>query len=206
MNLTEVVKRIEQFPGALVDCSFGQGRDAFLKQLEARTGRNEKYSVDMYIEDCRDTIAELIERVATYEIPDDYISFLELYGGFLLDFDDYHLSTLGIGPMVENWYSSIDSDDALSEINQYGFIHVGGLSFGKYPEEKIQVVTFLQDLAGTIEKHCVIGIGPWRVDTLTPIDISKDIHAYPDYWRKVANSFTEWLVQVAETQGRFGYL
>ena len=205
MDVKDAIEQIRLYPGALVDCSFGQGRDVFLEQLEERTGRNEAYSVDNYIEDCRDTIAGLIQRVAPYEVPKDYIFFLEYYGGIFIEGDNHTLSILGTGPNVEEWYSSVESDDALLEVGRQGFLKLGSLNFARNEENNSQRIAYFLDLAGNVQKHCVIGVGPWGKETLTPIDILKNIHAYHEMWKKVANSFTAWLEQAAITKGGFGY-
>jgi hypothetical protein len=203
--MREAIDSIKQFPETLVDCSFGQGRDMFLKQLEERNGRDEEDSVDAYIEDCQNTITGLVRRAKPYNVPDDYIFFLENYGGLFLWDDKYTLSLLGTGPMVEEWYSSVVSDDALLEAGQYGFLTIGSLNFNEQHKYKFQYVTFFLDLAGNVQKHCVIGVGPWGAETLTPLDILPGLHDHPDRWRKTANSFTEWLEQAADTKGAFGY-
>jgi hypothetical protein len=205
VDVKEIVERIRLLPEAFVDCGFRQGRDAFLRQLESRTGKDEAHLVDVYIEGCRETIAELVQRVAPYDIPDDYIFFLEFYGGLAIIRDDYYFALLGDGPMVEEWYGSVVSDEALKEPGKYGFLSLGLLSFrkGKY---QFQYIDFFLDLAGFVRKHCVIGVGPWGQGTLTSWTILKDVHAHPDMWQKMANSFAEWLEQVAETRGSFGYI
>lgn len=106
--------------------------------------------------------------------------------------------------MVEDWYAAINSDEALPEPGRYGFLSLGSLNFreGIY---KFQYVSFFLDLAGTIQKHCVIGVGPWGAEELTPDIVLKDIYAYPGKWQKIANSFTDWLEQAAQTGGAFIY-
>jgi hypothetical protein len=202
MNVIEVIERIQRFPDAFVDCSFRQGRDAILRQLNERTGEDEEAFVDVTIEGIQDTIATLIQKAAPYDIPDDYIFFLEFYGGLAIDRDDYYLALLGVGPMVEEWYGSVDSDEALQEPGKYGFLSLGSLNF-RGRRFRFQSVSFFLDLAGVVQKHCVIGVGPWGQHTLTPYTILKDVRAHPGMWRKIANSFTEWLEQAAETHGVF---
>lgn len=204
MDVREAVKRIQLLSGAFVDCSFRQGRNAVLKQLEERTGRDEEAFVDVYIQEMQDTMATLIHKAVPYEVPEDYIFFLEFYGGLAIDRDDYNFSILGIGPMVEDWYGSVESDEAFPEPAKYGFLSLGSLNFreGKY---KFQHVDFFLDLAGIIQKHCVIGVGPWGQAGPTPSTIIQDIHAHPGRWQKIAPSFTEWLEQAAETGGAFSY-
>lgn len=204
MNLIETVERIRLISGTFIDCGFGQGRDMFLKQLEERTGNDESALVDVDIQGSRDLITKLIKRANPYNIPDDYIFFLENYGGLAIDRPNYRFSVLGVGPMVEDWYASVISDEAIQEPGKYSFLSLGSLNFreGRY---KFQHVDFFLDLAGIIQKHCVIGVGPWGAEDLTPDIVIKDIYAYPGKWQKIANSFTEWLEQAAQTEGAFIY-
>jgi hypothetical protein len=182
-----------------------QGRDAVLRQLNERTGKDEESTLEAFIQSCQEGIATLIQRAQPYEIPQDYIFFLEQYGGFCVVNNDYYLATLGIGPMVEEWYTAIDSDSALPNPGKHGFLSIGSLSFrtGKY---RFQRVTFYLDIAGIIARNCVIGVGPWGQGTITSIDIIEDVHAYLEMWRQIANSFTGWLDKVAETGGAFDYI
>ncbi|MCB0212973.1 MAG: hypothetical protein KDJ52_26760 [Anaerolineae bacterium] len=205
MNLNNVVERIKQLPEAYVDCNFGQGRDTVLKQLEERSGENEEYSVDLDIESAKNSIQELIERFAPYEIPGDYISFLEVYGGLAIDSDNSYFSILGTGPMVEDWYGSIDGHNVFWELEKQGFLTLGSLNFRRNHQHKFQYLSFFLDLAAIVQKDCVIGVGPWGAKTLTPIDIIPEMNRYSDKWRIFANSFTEWLAQAAETDGGFGF-
>lgn len=205
MTLRESVNRIKLLTGASVDANYRQGRDKVIEQLNERTGKNASGSVDIFIKNSQDAIPELTQAVAPHNIPEDYIFFLEFYGGLAIESDDYYFSILGIGPMVEEWYSAIDSDEAFPEPEKYGFLSLGMLNFrkGKY---KSQYVDFFLDLAGSVQKYCVIGVGPWGKDDPNSFAIIKDIHAYSEMWQITANSFTEWLKQVAETHGSFGYM
>lgn len=205
MDVRKAVEHIQRIPGAYVDCSFRQGRDKVLKQLNERSGRDEKDLLDASIRDIQNTIVELIQEAAPYHIPDDYIFFLEFYGGLAIDKDNYRFSVFGVGPMVEEWYASVVSDVAFSEPGKSGVLSLGRMSF-RTGEYQFQYVTFFLDLAGILQENCVIGIGPWGKEELTSFTIIKDIHAYPGMWRKIANSFTEWLEQTSETQGSFNYI
>lgn len=205
MDIVKVVEKIRLLPGGFIDVNFGQGRNAVLRQLNERTGENEEPTVDAFIQSCRDAIATLIQRAQPYEIPQDYILFLELYGGLSIHSRDHYFSLLGIGPMVEDRYGAIVSDDALSDPGKHGFISLGSLNFrtGKY---KYQYVTFYLDIGGIITRNCVIGVGPWGQGTITSVDVLDDIHSHPEMWRQIADSFTGWLDKVAETGGAFGYI
>lgn len=206
MDVRRAVERIQLLPEAFVDCSIRQGRDAVLKQLRERDGSIADRIVDAFIaEDIRDTIATVAGKAKPYEIPDDYIFFLEFYGGLAIDRDDYYFSVFGVGPWVEHWYSSIVSDAVLQEPGEYGFLSLGRVTVHK-GEPGSPYISFFLDLAGTVQKHCVIGVGPWGLGTPDPDVVLQDLHGHSAMWRKLANSFTEWLEQAADTEGSFGYV
>jgi hypothetical protein len=56
MNVKDAVERIRLLPGALVDCGFRQGWDAVLKQLNERTGEDQRFFVDADIEHMQNEI------------------------------------------------------------------------------------------------------------------------------------------------------
>lgn len=200
MTLSEAVEQIRSLPDAYIDSSFRQGREAIRIQLSLRSGKDEEDSVDNYIEDIQNTITELINKAKPYTIPIDYIDFLSIYGGLLISTDFYNFSVLGVGPMVEDWYGSVDGDGAFSEIGTYGFLSLGSLNFG------YEHVHFFLEIGNTIENNSVIGIGPWNRETPTPSTIIRNLLAYPDLWKKISSSFNEWLTCAAETRGAFGYV
>ncbi|MCB9419478.1 MAG: hypothetical protein H6667_06725 [Ardenticatenaceae bacterium] len=106
--------------------------------------------------------------------------------------------------MVEEDYSSIISDNVIYQSGEWGFLSLGGLGF-RHEKYKFQYASFFLDIAGIIQKDAVISIGPWGKDTLVPLGILKDVHAYPQAWRKISNSFTEWLEYAGLTRGLFDY-
>lgn len=191
-------------PDSYVDSNFGQGREAVLKQLEKFGGQPETF-VNRGIEEAKAAIAGLIERAIPYTIPDEYIFFLEYYGGLAIDTEDGYFSVYGIGPMVEEDYASIISDYVIYQSGEYGFLSLGILGF-RNEKYKFQYVSFFLDISGTLQKDAVIGIGPWGKNTLSSYEILKSIHAHPESWRKTSNSFPEWLEYAGRTQGLFDYL
>ncbi|MBE2224889.1 MAG: hypothetical protein IAF02_25335, partial [Anaerolineae bacterium] len=185
-EIIDAVEKIRLLPGTDVDAGFRQGRDAILFQLkeEIWQGQNENILVDLCIKDMKLAIEELIDSAEPYEIPRNYIFFLEHYGGLAINHDLFYFSTLGIGPLVEVNYSSTSSDEAFHEVGKYGFLAVGHLSFrgGKYIYRRL---FFFLDLARTIQKDAIICVGP----TGNPNTVIKDVHSYPTAWEITANSF-----------------
>lgn len=190
-------------PDSYVDSNFGQGREAVLKQLEKFGGRPGTF-VDRGIEEAKAAIAGLIERAIPHTVPDEYIFFLEYYGGLAIDTEDGYFSVYGIGPMVEEDYASIISDYVIYQSGEFGFLSLGNLSL-RHERYDFQHVSFYLDIGGVIQKDAVISIGPWGKDTLAPSGILKKVHEYPQAWRKISNSFVEWLEYAGLTRGLFDY-
>ncbi len=212
MKINDIVERLRPLPGTYIDCGFRQGRDAVLKQFRQQLDQDAQYNVDRsatidrFLSEMRNDIVELVKRAAPYELPEDYIYFLEYYGGLAIDGANCNFSVFGIGPMVETWYGYINTaDHVLMESGKLGWQSLGRLVFRKGHKYDFQRVLFYVDLIGAVQKNSVIGVGPWDGVEPQELTILSDIHAHPDLWRKLANSFTEWLEQASETQGSFVY-
>lgn len=209
MNVIDVVERLRLFPWAYIDCGFRQGGDAVLKQFQQQYEhyREDKSdTVDKFISTMQNAIADVVKRAAPYDVPEDYITFLEYYGGLEIDGINCNFSIFGVGPMVETWYGYVNTaDHVLMESGQLGWLSLGRLVFRTGHKYDYQRVLFYLDLAGIVQKYSVIGVGPWGGAEPQELSILSDIHAYSGMWRKVANSFTEWLEQAAETRGIFVY-
>jgi hypothetical protein len=205
MSVIAAVERLAMSPEASIDSGFRQGRDAVLRQLESRSGRDESALVDVYIAGMQDDIANLRQRALPFEVPADYVDFLEIYAGLIIDNDEFRLEVFGIGPRVEEWYGFIDSDEATAEPGKDGFLPVAALSSRGLLRHRSKRVEFYLDLAGVIQKQSVIGVGPWEGRDLPPETVLKDLAAHPTLWSKIADSFTEWLERVGVTRGAFNY-
>jgi hypothetical protein len=136
-----------------------------------------------------------------YHLPDDYLFFLEFYGGLMIEVPSYNISIFGLGPMVHEWYDDLMGDDALYE---NGFLLISLLLLSEYRPNNY--VHFFLDLAGIVRQYCVIGMSSNELVEKCLIPVLHNPHAYPDRWTKHADSFTEWLEQLSVTNGSFGYL
>ncbi len=218
MDVTEIVERIRTIPGAFVDCGFLQGRDAVIEQFQQR---DKEYSnavgyelpneiekaaeADRFISFMQQAITELIERAKPYEIPKEYILFLQSYGGIMIDGMKHNFATYGIGPMVEDWYGYLNTaDHVLMESGKLGWLSLGRLVFRRGHKNEYQRVEFLLDLANSVRKDSVIGIGPW--DGREPEElILSNLQSWNGKWTIVSNSFVEWLELARQTTGEFVY-
>jgi hypothetical protein len=161
----------------------------------------EMSDVDADITEVQEALTTLHAWVAPHRLPDDYVFFLEFYGGLSIKIPRYHyLFVFGLGPMADEWYDFIMGDDALCE---NGFLLVGTLAFKG--ERLDQYVHFFLDLSGIIHQYCVIGMESPKPTGASLVPILQNPHAHPGRWAKHGDSFTEWLERLAATKGAFGY-
>jgi hypothetical protein len=204
-RITAALTKIAQLDGALVDRSFRQGYDAVVEQLRQRDPDISQEDIDSLIEYYPQAIASFERWIAPYHLPDQYRFFLEYSGGMQISTDRYHLSMLGTGPMVEEWYGYIQGDEALMDPSCDGVLLLGSLVSeipmqGRYPR-----VYILLDLAGIFQAEHVIGVGPLTYSDVTISDIVKAPSHYQAHWKILANSFSQWLELVATSAGTCGY-
>jgi hypothetical protein len=205
MSVEAAVERLRILPEAQIDSGLRQGRDAVLKQLESRTGQDERASVDVYVAGMQEHITSLRQRASPFEVPADYIEFLETYAGLSIYNEQYYLQVFGIGPQVEDWYASIISDEAKSDPGKDGFLKLAKLSSNRLVRHRSKRVEFYIDPSGVIKVQCIIGVGPWGGGDLRPETVLKDLRAHPALWAKTSISFTEWLELAGVPRGAFNY-
>lgn len=200
-RIVQAIEHIQALTGALVDSNYLQGREMVLAQLHVRSrGRiNELAEADEFISDSQTALLEIKSHVMPFQLPNDYIFFLEFCGGLLIKTERYNLMIDGIGPMVEEWYGYPLGDDGRYE---NGLFLIALINFKK--EQSGKYVFFLLDLAGVIKQDSVIALTSWGDSEL--LHIMKDIGEYTDYWIKLSDSFTQWLEMVAKTNGTLGFL
>jgi hypothetical protein len=106
--------------------------------------------------------------------------------------------------MVEVNYSYIAGDDGYYE---GGFLHIAHL-WVKKGDKGYDHHSFFLDLEGAIHRYSVINLPNRKLsrEGLGFADVLSNPHAYPNYWIKIADSFTEWLELAADTAGTFGYV
>jgi hypothetical protein len=210
-RIIEAVEQIRSLPESRIDVGIGQGHETFLTQMHRSLPHPQFCPSPVVgnedIANFREALAEVQAWIAPNQLPSDYYLFLEYYGGFdtggfQTDGGDYRLGTLGIGPMVEEWYGYIAGDDGLYE---GGLLEIAGLSFDRESGE-FDYAYFFLDLAGVIYRYGVIGLQWWKVRGLGLQPVLRDPHAHPMCWTKIADSFTEWLEKAADTAGTFGYV
>lgn len=201
--IVEVTQQIERIPGARVDHNYLQGHDAVYSQLYNRSEGKIKSlaEVDEFILDSQQALTDIRNFVFPRVLPDDYVFFLEFYGGLLIENVDYNLIVDGIGPMVEDWYGYPLDDDSLYK---NGLLSIALLNLKK--ARTGEHVYFMLDLAGILEQNCVIAITSWGQGKDDPLSIIGNLQAYPQRWAKLANSFIHWLELIAKTSGTLGYL
>lgn len=188
-----------------IDVGVQQERDIISEQLQLRLGLNESPEpVDSLIASCKHGVSELQEWVSPYTLPEDYLFFIEHYGGLVVHADTCSFQLFGEGPMVEEWYTSPMGDEAIAEPGQDGVLTIGFMSFVR--DIPYTQVYFLLDLAGIIYPNAVLGVPYAASIDYKPEVIIKHLRKLPTYWNSVATSFTEFLELAATTRGSIGYL
>lgn len=194
-----IVDTIRKTEGAAVDNNFGQGRDIFIEQVQSlhpgSTVTEQDYSLFEYF------LVEAQNFVLPYELPADYIFFLKFYGGLHIQQRSHNMSLLGIGPMVNTWYQYLMGDDGYCKD---GVIYISklalkGRDLGKW-------VNFYIDLVGSTQQYAIISMPSWTRENLSQSTILSEPSNYPDQWKLLASSFTDWLTLVAQTKGSCGYI
>lgn len=230
-SVIKPVERIRMLPGAFVDVNYKQSRELFARQLAKRldvaTVAAEAIEKDM--ETLQSDVAELVGKVEPYALPEDYLYFLEYYGGLSVWVqNEYRFEIQGVGPMVneeygdfaqDNWKERQDPllpgpkgliiahlrlDMDLQKAKAKGLLPAKMINVHKQEVEIVpsKWVQFRLDVAGTVQKGAVIGLGPNEADSPHPLSYEDgDQRA----WRKLADSFSAWLEVAARTRGTFGY-
>jgi hypothetical protein len=191
-TLTRAVDAILQSCKASIDYNFRQPNNVYLQQIVNQFGEDyvRERGPDSLLEamaaESHQSITELTAKVLPRKLPDSYILFLEYYGHLFVHGESYDLEIYGEGPMAEpydhlSFYNNFYEDP----LNQ---LHVGHLAFFREGFQRRYVYFFL-DVTGVLQENCIIG---------------KWFHL-EDTRRKVADSFDEWLVLLAQTCGTSGY-
>lgn len=217
-NIVDIVERIRLLPDARVDRNYRQGRDTVFEQLLQIPGNLDQATVERFIARSQKRIAQLTKLISPNELPADYHFFLEYYGGLTIEpkVGSPQLNVFGIGPATEAWYGDVVEyhlRSARSGIEQlYIALWSSRLRFSEQTQDILEIIStskdaladnkprppyrwieFFLDITGTVQKYSVLAAKPER---------NKEDQRQ---WKKVANSFTEWLDLVATSRGTFGY-
>jgi hypothetical protein len=232
LSVINPIERIRQLPGAFVDINFGQNDLWRYRQQWARSSGGEigsEESAAETIEISKEMIADLSARTAPFKLPEDYLFFLEYYGGLNVSIENaYHFEIQGVGPsaLLEYWEVAFHNwgERIGSALPGRGGLIVGSLQlqmeltkakalgvktealFAEHDNEVEYVpekwILFRMDLAGVIHKYGIIGLGPNETGNPHPLSFGD---GETSSWQKLANSFSEWLEIAADTRGLFGY-
>ncbi len=121
----------------------------------------------------------------------------------------YYFQAYGYGMQATYQYDiPMDGDDSHYE---NGLLVIGTLTLHEKAHAYYnRPIYFISDLGGRVQQGCVLAMpsGEWkRFPAIHDIeDVMRDLVTYRDCWTKVADSFTDWLEEVASTQGTLGYI
>jgi hypothetical protein len=212
MKIIEIIEKAQIQPWIYIDTGFRQGKEVVLKQIRQNLDQEDRYPIDreatieQMLFAMQSSINDLIQHAVPYELPEDYLFFLEHYGGLAIDGVDCNFSIYGIGPMAETWYGYTNSEDnVLIESGKLGWQSIGQTVFQTSHTHRYQRTLFYLDLSDAVQKNSVIGIGPWNGVDPQEHSILNNIRDYQKMWRIIAPSFTDWLGQAIETRGDFMY-
>lgn len=208
MKTNPIEKSIEQIrllPGTQVDCGTDQGSDVFFSHLHKHLSVPEMLDLPFgwYVAETEKCLREIHDTIKPYPLPKDYLHFLRYYGGITISDTNFYFVTLGMGPMVEEWYSYL-----MAEGGGYanGLLHIGFIRYKNLNEEEWKYSNFLLDLGNAIKQNSVIELSAWKFKELDVQNIYNKPHSYTEYWSIISNSFTNWLELVANTGGTFNYI
>lgn len=203
-EVRNAVERFRALPRSEVDVGFLAAREKVVAQIREAGRTPDPVWLDGWAKEATEMLAMLQEKAKPHAIPETYLYFLGHYGGLYVDSDDYYFAVYGMGVMSEEWYMTVVSDNASPDwATERGFLLLGATHF-RSGALKSHHLEYLLDLAGHVRKGSVIAVGPYR-EAARFVAVVEDIHRYPQAWRVVAGSFTEWLHGIAGTAGAFGY-
>lgn len=188
------VESISHLPGARVDCNFGQDSEAFAQQF-SRFGREPIDDYSAYVARGKSEIAELKELVSPYILPEDYLFFLEYFGGLALQSATRRLEIMGFGPMCTEWYSGVIGENSHRRQLPFKNLDIAYLRVHCDPLDYYEWVNLNLDVMGSVKLNGVIGHGPYGSGW--PMNRAET--------KLLAGSFTELLERIATTDGRLGY-
>lgn len=204
-QIEKAIERVRLLPNAQVDCGTAQGEYRFFAQLRNHSSTPEMLELpfDWHVKEANKCLKQVEDLIQPYSLPTDYISFLKLYGGITISNEDFCFTSLGFGPMSEEWYPYL-----AGKVGYYenGFLKIGALRFRNPIEYGFMYVFFFLDLGNRIQRDGVISVAMWKLGELTLQDVFRKPQSCSSCWLTIANSFTEWLQIVAATKGKFGYL
>lgn len=209
MSIIKIVESSRLFSWVNIDCGLAQGEDAILKQLQSQYNdfqEDEYCSVSSSVSWMKNALEELKEKTTPYQLPKDYMVFLEQYGGLSIDGINSHFSVLGISTMTEQWYGYLNQDNIdLWKANICDWLRIGELVFHRNHRFFGQRVIFYLDLAGFIQPGCVVALGPWDGVNPKELVILNNKHIHSNYLEKISESFDGWIELAIKSRGGFSY-
>jgi len=204
-QIEQVIEQIRSLPNAQVDCGTEQGQDRFFAQLSNHISTPGMLDMpfDWYVTEAHKSLTQIENLIRPYSLPTDYLSFLKFHGGITISNEDSSFTSLGFGPMAEEWYPYL-----VGKVGYYenGFLKIGALRFRNPVEYGFMYVSFFLDLGNKIQRNHVIGVSMWKLGKLNLQDVFREPQSCSFCWLMIADSFTEWLQAAASTTGRFRYL
>lgn len=196
-SIKSIIDSMYSKSGFMVDRSFLQGYDVVNEMLYHRFGAFDlEYDTKKYIYVFYQGIRDIDNIVKPYTLNEDAVFFFGYCGGFTVNKGIYSFMFYGIGPMVDEWYADIISEDTYN--NEFrGFLNIASMSLNS--EYRVETIEFFLDLA----KGNIIGI---KQNDNTPISkIINDINLHTQYWKVFSESLVDFLELITINDGVINY-
>jgi len=221
MELADLLRHIQRFPGSRVDRNFGLGHAAVEKQLGLLAEAPVSQSlVDQVMTHSKHMLAEMEALVRPYELPAVYREFLATIGGFSIGdpFNGVSLDVFGLGPGTATWYADVVDVNRDSDYIPR-WIMIARWEWNAQPLDEGLPEVVLDD-ARIITPFDMDYPGPPRMRRERFfLDVGAVRHRGGVFWQppqdtnkvesqyvQVAGSFADWLGTIASTDGQLDQL
>lgn len=234
-GLIQAVEQLRNLSNAHVDIdvNFRQDKELFRAQLHRRL--RDIYPNHLVTDDdieqsvfyTREGIEELKAKISPYNLPEDYIFFIEYYGGIAVTNETLRFEIYGHGPMVnelygdwvcDNWgeredpllpgprgliigYLRLDTllpeNTKRNKEQKEAGLYENPFEAPWHPKVESEWVELRFDLAGKVRPNCIIGLGPTTSTIEHPLSLENKDLRN---WKVIANSLTE-LIEIASRTG-----
>ena len=204
-TIAGTLQKVSQLDGAVVDQGYAQGVISILEHIKANDPNANIDAAQRLSRSLQDGLKDIHSWVYRYVLPEDYTYFLEYWGGLHIKTNKFYLEIMGIGIMVDSWYSYLMGDEGFFDPSDDGVILLGSLGSQQPIHGAYFRVYFILDVAGIFQAEQSIGVGTLTTGNSIVRHIVKTPATYVADWKILANSFSQWLELVATSAGSCGY-
>ena len=200
-RLIRAVQKIELLPTSKVGIGVRQGPERIQSWRIRDHARRGYGKPPGPVEECirwmQDDLKEVIDWIAPDEFSEDYLFFLEYFGGLQIVTSSYTFHIWGVGLQHMDWYLHLMGDgDLMRGFHAYGLVWIGQWSRRWGCPEHDFFHELLLDLVGRVQKGCILA--PPKEYAVPDSENASDEYNGPvlsdlSGWTVLASSFTELL-------------